>query len=661
MSPRVTLSVFSSPILALALALALACSGGEAGKAEPGPGGSDSGGVGEESPPPICNSAVEWAGEAAFSEETAAWGLEGVLGTRFSAADVDQDGYPDLIASEGTAFGRDDFEAGTRYHWLLMNRPAEGGGRTFVDETLERGLFAPRVGDANQIGRASVVHVFGDVDNDGDLDVFAGQFYDGSNAEADPGDRNELLLNQGDGTFVLAPQSDLFVDDGYATTGASFTDVDQDGKLDLYVVGWYHEYGYLYAEQQHLYLGQGDGTFTDITGTAGLFMKRGTATSDWLDGEARRPAFAANACDLDGDAAPDLLASNYGRAWNQQWMNDGAALFTEVGQESGAAADDKLDYSDNQFYLCYCSVYGCDPSPEAPAFDEATCATYASYWVPGWDDQPARLAGNTFTTVCGDIDNDGDNDLYNAEIKHWHIGESSDASELLLNDGAGTFTRPGNDTNGLAREWASASWNEGDLFAAFLDFDNDGWKDILLVTTDYPGGRMFLYRQVAPGAFEEVAEPAGIALEWPAGGVVADFDRDGDLDVVTGSSTSRSGTPWTTHEVHLFENGLGGGNMVRIKLAGEAANRAGIGARVEVTTDDGNTQVQELGGGYGHMGMQHDTELSFGLGASCSITAVEVTWPGGAVDTYADVPANYRVTLVEGGAVEVDWDPASAE
>jgi hypothetical protein len=158
-----------------------------------------------------------------------------------------------------------------------------------------------------------------------------------------------------------------------------------------------------------------------------------------------------------------------------------------------------------------------------------------------------------------------------------------------------------------------------------------------------------------------VAEPAGIALEWPAGGVVADFDRDGDLDVVTGSSTSRSGTPWTTHEVHLFENGLGGGNMVRIKLAGEAANRAGIGARVEVTTDDGNTQVQELGGGYGHMGMQHDTELSFGLGASCSITAVEVTWPGGAVDTYADVPANYRVTLVEGGAVEVDWDPASAE
>ena len=638
--------------LLLALGLAIACHKDE--KAGPADAIGDDTGETAAPPPLICNEAVPYAGGPAFTDTTEAWGLVGITGGRLSAADLDNDGYPDLLVREGSAFGRDDFAAGTRYHYVLMNRANPDGGRMFVDETVQSGLFVARDEDPATVGRASQVTIMGDVDNDGDLDVYSGQFFDGANRADDPGDRSELLLNDGDGTFTLADQSDLSDPGGYATSGASFADYDADGLLDLFVVGWYERYGQLYGEQDHSFRGDGSGFFQDTTTNTDMTMVRGSRDSDWIDGLARRPAFGATSCDLNGDAFPDLLVSNYGRSWNQQWMNQGDGLLVDTSMESGFASDEDYDYSDNQFYRCYCSVYGCDPDPGAPAFDETTCATYADYWVPGWDDLPHRLAGNSFTTACGDIDNDGDNDVLTAEIVHWHIGGSSDPSELLLNNGDGTFTRPGNATNGLERDWTRSDWNAGDLFTAFFDFDLDGWKDILLVTSDYPGDRMFLFRQIAPGQFEELADDAGIAHPWPAGAVIADFDRDGDLDVITGSSNARSGSPWETHEVHLYENTLPAGNSARIRLEGTSANRAGIGARVELTTDDGLTQMAEVSGGYGHMGMQNDTALTFGLGAACAIPEVTVTWPGGAVDTYADVPANYAVTLVQGGEVRVE-------
>jgi len=607
-------------------------------------------------PPEICNAAAVYdESTPAFVDDTEAWGLGDIDGARMSAADLDGDGWPDLVISDVTAQTRDDFEAGVRYHYVLMNRAVDGGGRTFVDTTQESGLFDTRDGVG---GRAAQIHVFGDVDNDGDIDVFSGSFYDRNATESDPGDRSEIDLNDGTGHFTMATQSDVHIDDGYSTSGASFADVDGDGVLDLWVTGWYLQYGYQRSEQDRLYHGNGDGTFTEITDDAGLTLDIGSTRDgydEWLEGTATLPAYGATSCDLNGDSYPDLLASNYGRSWNQQWMNDGAARFESTGMESGFAADDNLDYSDNQFYRCYCEVYGCDPDPGPASL--SPCDTYAAYWAPGWDDQPARLAGNSFSTACGDIDNDGDLDLMTAEISHWHIGQSSDPSELLLNDGDGAFTRPGNDTNGLERDWDSRDWNAGDLFVTFTDFDIDGWKDILLASSDYPGTRMFLWRQIAPGQFQEVAEAAGVDHPWPAGLAVADFDRDGDLDVVTGSSIARSGTPWTEREVHLYDNQLGPGNTLRVQLQGDSANRLGVGARVEVTTGD-LTQTQELGGGYGHFGMDHDTALVFGLGDACEVDQITVTWPGGATDTWTGVRANYAITLAQGGEIVYQDPPA---
>ncbi|RME22086.1 MAG: CRTAC1 family protein [Deltaproteobacteria bacterium] len=608
-------------------------------------------------PTVICNSSSAWTGGAAFSDETTAWGLADVRGVKMSTADLNGDGYPDLIVNEGTPHSRDDLSAGVRYHWLLMNEDDGSGHRTFVDRSEESGLWALRPGTEDGGGdfRASQVHVMGDVDNDGDLDVFAGAFTDANHPETDLGDRSELMINDGTGHFSFGTDH-LQVSGGYSTSGASFADVDADGDLDLWVTGWYEQYGAIYAEQDRLYVNNGVGDFGEWTSQAGLEMERGSGSSldPWLEGTARRPAYGATACDLNGDAMPDLLASNYGRSWNQQWMNQGNGTFVDTGRESGFAGDDDLSYVEDQFYACYCEVYGpCDPDPGPPRL--AGCETYAEYWTPGFDDQPARLNGNSFTTACGDIDNDGDNDLITAEIVHWHIGRGSDPTELLINDGSGVFTRPGNDTNGLARDWPSADWNAGDLYVAMVDIDNDMLQDILLISSDYPDTRLFLFRQVEPGRFTEVAEEMGIAHPWPAGMAVADFDRDGDLDVITGSSTARSGTPWDSHELHFYENQLGPGNSVRIRLEGTAANKAGIGARVAVTAG-GVTQTREVSGGFGHFGIQNDTALVFGLGDACTIDAVEVTWPGGATDRFDGVLPNQSVTLVQGGEVRVEGD-----
>jgi hypothetical protein len=479
-----------------------------------------------------------------------------------------------------------------------------------------------------------MLHVFADVDNDGDLDVFAGHFTD-QGTDDPTGECSEILLNDGTGHFTYATASDICIVDGYPTAGVSFTDYDGDGVLDLWITGWYVAYGgSLEGAQDHLYHGNGDGTFTDVTNDVGLKLKKADSYDELTERDARRPAYGATACDVDGDTLPDLLASNYGRSWNHLWHNDGGA-FTEIGEDAHFDADTDLTYTDNLWYACYCESAGnCDPAPTVAcggAFPD-------NYWTPGYDDQPSRLAGNTFTTVCQDIDNDGDLDLYSAEIHHKWAGESGDSSQLLLNDGTGIFERIDNEENGLARRRPQRSdWNEGDLMAAFLDFDNDGWKDIFLISSDYPDTHSWLWRQTSPGQFEEITDDAGIDHPWPAGVAVADFDRDGDLDVVTGSSTARSGTPWTTREVHFYENVRDPGNWLRI-------DGLPPGTRVDVRVGD-LTQTQEVSAGYGHMGIENETGVHFGLGDACMVDEITATRPGGQTKTWTNKAGNRGIAL----------------
>lgn len=637
--------------------------GGSAG-GEAGSGGAAGAGVSCLGEPP---------GAPKFTDASAQWGVSadklGVIGNRMMAADLDGDGYPDLIVHRVGSNARTDVEAAKLdpSRWqarVLMNRPAPGGGRTFVDATLDSHIGdIPGEAGSSEL-RAMHLAVAADVDNDGDLDLFSGTYTDPTADPAknpDRGDRSQILLNDGKGVFSLAPPSDVTpgANNKWPTTGATFVDADRDGKIDLFVGFWYAQYGLsALGVQAQLYKGLGEGAFEAVTSAAGL--KTESNSSSYSKGKNHRPAYGVTSCDLDGDGASELMISAYGRQWNMLYQNDGKGGFSEVGQESGFAGDSNADYSDNQFFACYCTVHKDQPDCVGVAKPLTSCPSPAdSYWGAGSDDKPWRNNGNTFTTVCADIDGDGKNDLYNAEIAHWHIGQSSDKSQILRNttqDKAIRFERLDPAAVGTEVPHPTTDWNEGGIYAAVGDLDNDGRLDIFLETSDYPDQFGYIYHQLPDGKFEEVGEPWGLHHACTSGVAVADFDRDGDLDVIVGSGTARDcGKIWTTNQVFFYENNASqGGRSLAVRLVGTTANRAGIGAQVTIRTGD-RVQMREIGGGYGHMGIQNDTVAFFGVGACEQIDEVRVRWP-------TDPPEEQVIGGVKAGAlVEITQGASEAK
>lgn len=605
----------------------------------------------QEQPQPICKAGARLNSPPFFADRSEQMGLRSpyeITGNRLMSCDINSDTFPDLIVHHVGANDRDE-PLGTppRFkRWVMLNVDA-GGRRKFENYTIESNYTVIR-GEEALVGRACHFAICADIDNDGDNDLFSGTYVNSSpDADPpDPGDRSELLLNDGEGHFQLAPLSDIWSEEKRTTTSATFLDYDRDGFIDLFVGNWYETYGYLYGLQDRLYKGRGDGTFVEVTYEVGLETTR----TGFVDGTNHRPTYGVSSCDIDGDGDSDLIVSAYGRQFNMLWLNEDG-YFVDVGAETGFAADDNMDYTDNEFYKCYCQQHPDTCTAEPPSI---ACG---NYWNPGIDDQPFRLGGNTFTTVCADIDNDLDNDLFNTEIRHWHIGQSSDPTQLLINEPVETFpyfqlTRVDNRQNGLYRNWMIPNWNEGDISAIFFDFDNDGLKDIFLACSDYPHTRGFLFHQKPDGNFEEIATTSGVALPRSQQITAADYDRDGDLDLIVGFSMARPDDPpqYDKPYIFYFENTIGqDGNSIEILLEGDpfrGCNRSAIGATVEVRAGE-LVQMQELTGGYGHFGLQNDLVLHFGLGDKCMVDKIEIRWPdsSSSSSTYTNIQANYLIKI----------------
>jgi hypothetical protein len=600
--------------------------------------------------PPVCTAGTRFSpGTSYFKEVTAAANLTGVQGQRINVADIDGDGYPDLLVRKGTA-GIEDFSSPAgRHTWLMRNR----GDFTFEDVTQSSGLLAMRGGGAG--GRPIWVAAFADVDNDGDLDAYTGTVT--SDTVASGGEHSEIMLNDGTGHFSFGPETADIRAVGRIDTvaGASFVDFDRDGKIDIWVTQ--HNYDTttsIVPQQAHLYAGDGTGRFTDVTAAVGLETKPWSSVADLNAGLAHARAWGALACDLNGDGTPELLTPSYGRSPNHLFQGSrvGAQVhFTNRSVVSGYAFDGDQTWKDNQFARCYCQA---NPTAEDCAGVPAPSIVCSNSWDHANDRQPYRLGGNSAATSCGDLDNDGDMDLMTSEIKHWWAGSGSDGSEVLVNNGSAdiVFGRPGDAALGLEIHKTRTDWDEGHMTNTLFDFDNDGWLDIYQGGSDYPGNRGRLYHQKGPLSFEEVATSDFFEHFRSHGVAVADFDRDGDLDIIVGHSLARCDAEcYPTDNVRIFENTQGSaGNWVQLTLRAPdspAINASAVGARITIKAG-GVTQTREVGGGYGHYGAQDDMTVHVGLGTACD-AEVTVRWPDADLTTDHFTLEAGRRYLVEPG------------
>ena len=645
------------------IGVAVGCGENDLSHRPPRGGAGGAGGGSGGGPPAVCHAGARWSeGTQAFADATGAWGLDtiGAEGVRLSAVDFDGDGWTDLVVRRGGSAADDYAPGGKRQVWLLRNNGKHG----FEDVTVASGIGRNRAETDPNKGRPAEVFAFGDVDNDGDLDVFTGILRDAKTPQVET---SEVLLNQGDGTFALGPEASAVRRPAPAldaVAGASFVDVDRDGVLDLWVA---EATANDVPQQDRLYRGDCTGSFADITLERGLATKPWSKTSDLNEGLAHTIGWGALACDLNGDGNAELLVSSYGRSPDHLWLAGGAPssfTYTNRSVASGYAFDENQDWTDNESARCWCKLHptdgGCEGVPP-PAYIPCATDQDAFRWDNSTDQEPFRLGGNSATTVCADVDNDGDMDLVTSEIVHWDVGQSSDPAELLVNTGEADvhFTRPGNDATGLARHHDGPGWDEGIMTAAVFDFDDDGWPDVYYGASDYPGNHGLLFHQDAPGHFIGVPIDLGIDQHRSHGIAVADFDHDGDLDVVVGHSLARCDLPgpdacYPTAGIRLFENQMAAqANWIALALrGGEGTNRAAIGARVSLTAG-GVTQTQEVGGGHGHYGIQHDLTLSFGLGAACEAD-VTIRWPDAALTEQSfHLPAGYRFVVTQGSDPEV--------
>ena len=643
--------------LALLLAvLTLGCSGGEGAAQRPDEDSTPADVPPDEDlpwrPPEAthCVAFTPWDGQQPlFRDASEDWGLPaiGAEGVRATVIDIDGDGWPDLILRRGGTRVQALDGQEPRSLWVLRNE----GGERFTDITASVGLTDFRWPDPSQGHPVDVVAV-ADIDNDGWLDLYNG--LQTADSALTGGATSEVLRNQEGTGFAFFPNTaadPLRALGGVdSPAGASFVDVNLDGNIDL----WIAQHGYSAGggfrfQGDVLLLGAGDGTFRDLSADAGL------TTLDWVDADdvdaarGHSRAWSSLACDLDNDGWPELLAASYGRAPNHLWHarpeDEGEVRYVNVSVQSGYAYDDNQTWQDNQFARCHCqanrNAEGCEGVP-APSIQ---CQ---ANWNHNLDRRPFRLGGNSGTTLCADLNNNGWMDLVTTEIRHWWAGEGSDASAILYNTGESPprFERPSRAETGLeVPHVTQGGWDEGHITAAALDVDNDGRLDLYIGATDYPGNRGLLYIQGEDGTFRLAPASAGPDHNRSHGVAVADFNRDGALDLLVGHSRARcsAGAPndcYATPAFRLFQNVHGQrANWVQLRLEGApGTNRAAIGARVTLTTPDGMIQSREVGGGHGHYGMQDDLVLHFGLGGHCE-AEIHIRWPNRAHGTQS-----FRVT-----------------
>ncbi|MHB1701853.1 MAG: CRTAC1 family protein [Acidobacteriaceae bacterium] len=494
-----------------------------------------------------------------------------------------------------------------------------------------------------------------DYDNDGLLDIFLvnGAPLADSTAKgaiprkASEKDWNRLFHQKKDGTFEDVTAKAGLQGVGYGM-GAAAGDYDNDGNEDLYVTA----YG-----GNRLYHNNGDGTFTDVT------EKSGTGGSGW--------STSAAWVDLDNDGLLDLVVLRY-LAWDFDdiwcgehregyraychpdafhavsplvYHNDGNGRFTEVaaklgldkpGKGLGIAIGDMDGDGKVDLVIANDSMLEFLFHNEGGGKFEETGLT-AGVAVDG-DGRTYAGMGIDFE----DYNNDGLPDLVITDLANQKYA-------LYRNAGDGSFNYDSDITGIAGMTLLHSGWG-----VHFLDYDNDGWKDLLIaqghdldtIELNYPQLRykepMLLARNTGK-QFLDVSAKSGDVFHqsWVGRGLaVGDMDNDGRIDAVV---TTNGGA------VHVLHNETATANhWLTLRLVGHKSNRDGIGAVVKVTTSKGAQYV--MVSTTGSYLSSSDKRAHFGLGADASAKEVEIHWPSGIVQKMEQVAGGRILTVDEPAA-----------
>ncbi len=518
-------------------------------------------------------------GDGTFEDVTAAAGLAGLSGVSVGLfADYDNDGHEDLFVSR-------TFEPNQLFH-------GDGDG-TFTDVTAQAGLGADC---------CTTVASWGDVDNDGDLDLYVGRYLDPRRSipttfYARNGEPNRLYRNDGDGTFTDVTDAAGVGDPGLCL-GSAFGDYDDDGWPDLYVV---NDFG-----RNTLYHNRGDGTFDDVsvaTGTLAYGAGMSASFGDY-DNDGRLDLYVANIrSDHDWFAeAPTVWRYMLSSFRLGVWRTD-LPLYWQIFRQSGGHFVRVF----RQMASGNTLLRNRGPADGGARFEDVT--REAGVNPPGW------FWGTSFA----DFDNDGWLDLYAAD--GWVYGARGTEIEL---------------------DFLNSVVSRQDLYKRGVLFDPEYFRG-----RSWHGWERNRYlRNDRDGTFTEIGHAVGADLLVNSRGVaVADFWNRGVEDIAVAASEDR-------HAL-LANLGTPGRHWLEVEVAGGAGrladgtNRDGVGVRLTVDAG-GLSQVREvvLGDGYGS---ENSLRQHFGLGGASRIDALTVRWPrSGRVQTFRDVPVDRIVRVVEG-------------
>ncbi len=485
-----------------------------------------------------------------------------------------------------------------------------------------RGVWDP---DESRQGYLAIGQAWGDFDRDGWIDLFV-------TGNLDP---NALYRNDGDGTFSVSEHSQLLSLPDVPSGGAVWADYDNDGWLDLYIVN----YG-----PNRLFRNDGGSGFQDVTLGAGVGDTGKGTSAAWGD--------------YDSDGWLDLYVTNWScfpecdpvdftAQQDRLYHNNGDGSFTDVTVSLDYAltlgagfAPAFLDYDgdgDSDIYVVNDKLQN-EIGNVLWRNDGAGCGHWC--WTNVSSESGADLLINGMGVDASDYDNDGDLDLYITDMVY--------QMHLLMNDGAGGFRNRARSSGSAINMGPDAGVGWG---AVFFDYDNDGWQDLYVAATNYhqtfPELEVSfmnprtdaLFRNDRHRGFHDVSAASGIDAELPTLGVAyADYDQDGDLDLVTGD--------WNSG-YRLLQNQNGDKRWLSLDLRGGGdVNRDAAGTVVQLTTPDGMTQLQTVSIGAG-LGGNNQLPLHFGLG-DATAADLRIVWTNGVECSLDAIPANQRLRLIYG-------------